>query len=866
MMARSINPHSMNTILVSRILFAATALALLPAHGAIPGMNIIRLTSPEPAADRNFGSTCVLNERYAVVSDASIPSDLGIINQGRVRVYDPATGSLLRTLKASHSATVQYFGRKLAIHGHLLLVGCYSEQVFLFDLNTGKQLRTFLRPGPDISSFFGEVMQLTDRHAIISHPSAAVYVYELGSQDPPLVLPPPDPNHIGWFGYSLYGYENILLVGHLFDASNKGMVHRFDLTTGQLLGSHPVLDGQLFDRLGSALAGAGHTAYVSNSPNSGPGKAYRITLDGMVGHAFNLDPMMGGDRKFHPAALSGNLAAWRAGGEVVLSDAKTLTPFLTITSADLETNSDLGSLGLAANRLLISAWKDNSAGAEAGAAFLVQTVSEPMPGAVVATRGEMAPGATDITYHSLTAAAIDSNGCVVLASSLRGKDSNKGRDTAVFDDLASKGVLDLLVKSRDDLGSGLRVASVTAPLMNNGYALFTARLAGTGVTSASNRMVLRSKGTSVLPLLRTGQALPVFGGDPLGSFGTLAQSATTSYFSTVVRLRGTSAATDSGLLMAHSNMANLTDGLREGQATGITDVDFAQFLPRVSHSQGAVAFTSMVSGPTAQNQALFVRAFGGAPTLAARKGSPASGIAGTVFSSFLAENTVHLNHVVFRAKVSGIGIKPTNNEGIWQGPPAMPNLVARTGTQVPGFTAGVVWSRFLQVCPQNDRILLRARLRGPGIKTSNDEVLFLYQENQNFLLLYREGETLPGMNGARGGVIRRLEAHSDGSYQLIVSLGKASVATNLALLGGNTFKSTPGSTLRRAELKLRKGTVMAVSSGGSGARLTSLNFAHPLTRDASGMGCKGLPSVTCQAGTLMRLTFKNRSLQLVRLP
>ena len=844
-----------------------TSAMVLPVQAALPGLTITRLTSPEPAPGRNFGSSAVLTERFAVVSDTSIPSDLGIIIQGRVHVYDAATGKLLRTLKPTHPSTVKNFGRELAVHGHLLLVGCYTEQVFLFDLNTGKQLRTFLRPGPENYSFFGDSLELTDRHAIIAHPGVAVYAYELGNDNPPLALLPPDPNFTGWYATAIYSHDNLLLVGHLFDATNKGVVHRFDLTTGHLLGSHQAPAGQVIDRFGSFMAGSGQTAFVSNEANSGAGKAYRITLGGEVGPAFNLDPLMGGDRKFHPGSIAGNLAAWWAAGDVVVSDVQTLTPFLTITSTDLDSNGFIGLPALAANRLLLPCEADNGAGAAAGAVFLVQTLSEPLAGSVIAVRGEAAPGAADITFHGLNAAALDTSGRVVLASSLRGKGSNRGRDSAVFDDLANAGALDLVTKSRDDLGSGLRVASLTTPLMNNGNALFTARLGGAGVTAANQRMILRSDGTNVLPLLRTGQPLPVFSGDLLAAFGTVAQSASTSYFSTVVRLRGgATAANDSGLLMAHSTMANLSDGLREGQATGITDVDFAQFLPRVSHAQGAAAFTCMLSGPANANQGLFVRAFGGAPTLVARKGAPAPGITDAVFSSFLAENAVTLNHVVFRAKVSGPGIKATANEGLWQGPPAMPNLVARTGSQVPGMSTGVVWSRFLQVCPQNDRLLLRARLRGPGIKTSNDEVLCLYQENQTFLVLYREGEALPGMNGARGGAIRRLEAHQDGSYQLTIGLGRSSAATNLAWLGGSTLKSTPGSSLRRPELKLRKGTVMALRPSATAARLTTLDFAHPQTRDASGMSCKGLPSVTHQAGTLMRLGFRDRSLGVVRLP
>ncbi len=861
----------MNSAFLPKLVSLAAAFAFLPAHAAIPGMKITRLASPDPAEGRLFGSACVLTDRFAVVADPSIPSDLGVINQGRVRVFDAASGKLVRSLKASHPATVQNFGRTLAVHGSLLLVGCYSEQVFLFDLNTGKQLRTFLRPGPENAAFFGHAMQLTERYAIISHPGTAVYAFDLANTEPPLALLPPDPNNIGWYGASVYCHDDILLVGHLFDSTNKGAVHRFDLATGQLLGSVQAPDGQVFERFGSFIGGAGQSVFVGNSPTVAAGKAYPLALTGEIGPAFSLDPEPGDNRSFYAGAVSGNLAAWRAGGDVVISEASGSNPFLTIKGSHLETNSAISDIGLAANRLLLGCRQDDNAGANAGAAFLVQTVSEPMPGAVVAIRGQPAPGAADSTFNNLSASALNSAGRVVVASSLRGKGSNRGRDSAVFDDIASAGMLDLLAKSRDDLGMGLRIASVAAPVMNFSNALFTAKIAGTGVTTANNRLILRSNGIDVAPLLRTGQPMAAFDGVALASFGALSQSDSTSYFSTVIRLRGGAGGAtpqnDTGLLTMHSSMASLTDGVREGSPAGVGGVDFGRFLPRVSHLNGAAAFTTMLSGASAANQAIFTKAFGGMPNLVARKGSPAPGIDGAVFSSFLAENVTATNSVLFRAKVSGQGIKTSGNEGLWFGPAATPGLVAQTGSPVPGLATGVVWSRFLQLCPQNDRLLIRARLRGPGIKAANDEILCLYQEDKSFLILYREGEPLPGLDGARGGAIRRLEADSDGTYRLIVSLSKSRAAANLALLGGNTFKASAatGSSLRKPELLLRKGSPL--SNGlGSGARLTRLAFANMLTQDASGMSCKGLPSVTGSAGTLMRLTFSDRRLQIVRLP
>lgn len=794
-----------------------------------------------------------------------------MINQGRVRVYDAATGRLLRTLKASYPTNVTNFGRTLAVHGNLCLVGCYTEQVFLFDLNTGKQLRTFLNPGPDGNSFFGQAMQLTERHAIIVEPGEGVYVYELANTNPPLALTPPDPMFGGWYGVSIYAHDNVLLVGQLFpDASNKGVVLRYDLNSGQLLGVIQPANGSAFDRFGSEIKGSGQTAFVAT--DKGFNEAYPLSLSGQLGSPFNLDPEPPAVfRRFLPGALDGNLIAWWAEGSIVLSDLTKRERLMVIKPEDLGTDFNFSDVGLASNRMLIGAAYDDTAAEDAGAVFLIQSVLEPLPGSTVAIRGDSAPGAAGITFNSLAATAMNSTGRVAVLSSLSGAGSNAGGDSGVFDDLATVGLLDLAAKSRDDFGAGVKIASVAAPVMNDGNALFSALLTGTGVVSTNNRCLLRSNGTDVSALLRTGQTLASFSGATLSAFGPVAQSGSTGYFSSVITLRsgvgGTTSANDSGLIIAHNSTPDVSYGQREGSPTNIAGVNFGQFIPRVSYQNSIAAFTAMVAGAPGQNQGVFVKTFGGASTLVARKGSPAPGIAGGVFSSFLSENVTPMSDVIFRAKVAGPGISASNNEGIWLGPAGTPSLLARMGSAAPGMPSGVVWSRFLQICPQTNRILIRALLRGTGVTKANDEVLYLYQEDGSFLVLYREGDQALGCNGARGGSIKRLEANIGGSYGFIIGLTGVKSSSNLALLGGNTFKgsATAGNSLRRPELKLRKGRIFSTGLLGKAA-LTSITFANTQTQDSTGMSCKGLPNVTGGTGSVMRLSFSDRSVQIVKIP
>ena len=558
-----------------------------------------------------------------------------------------------------------------------------------------------------------------------------------------------------------------------------------------------------------------------------------------------------------------------AGHEYLVADGRRLDVKKVIPTEQIGTTLWPDSSSLAANRLLLSFASDSTYGTDAGAAYLVQLIAEPPAGDPIATKGHPAPGAPAIAFNDLKFAAISPTGRVLVSTTLSGAGSNRGRDSGAFDDLAAAGALDLVAKSRDDLGSGLKIGSVSLPLMNDTNGLLQVTLAGTGVNSLNNKSVLRDDGTATTQLLRTGQAMADFGGSALRSFGQVAQSVTTGHLTTSITLRagtgGATAANDSGLIFVRESDGAVLGATREGAATPIMGVNYGQFIPRVGYENSLAVFATMLSGPAAENQAVFSKNHTGTMATVARKGAAAPGAGGALFSSFLGETATSSGQSAFRATLSGSGVNATNNQGVWRGSGTL-KLIARMGSSAPVNQPGVVWARFLQVCPQTTGTLIRGLLRGPGITSANDEILCYHRADEAFQVLWREGELVHGCNGSKAGPISRMEVSATGPYRLLVKLAASPASRNLALLGGDTTlgSDSAASGLRQPKLLLRKGTLIGYNALTLPLRVTSLSFTHAGSQDASGISCKGLPGITGPGGTLIKVSFSDRSTSLMR--
>ncbi|MCB1208129.1 MAG: hypothetical protein KDK97_02320 [Verrucomicrobiales bacterium] len=869
-------------IISQRIHFAALAIAtlLFPSSGgaALPGLKITKIYSPIPGPSRFFGDSGALTDRHAILCEPGA--------DGAAHVYDAATGNFLRSLRANDAAAGSIFGSSVAAFGSRVLVGATSfgeaNAAYLFDLNTGKQLAKYVPPAVLAENIFARSVFLTATHAICTDPNnasakGAAYVFDIATGSL-VTLTAPDGMAGDSFGNGVYCHGNLLAIGAPRHGG-KGAIYRWDLSNGQYLGK--VMPSSLApdDDFGELITGSGKRMYVAASGRavggvSNAGALYAVNLDGTIeAEDINFDPNSAIGRYFgYAIAQQGNLIAVTAEQDTVIGDVARRVPLLVIPKNEAGEYAEVR--GLAANRLLLADSANDTLANRAGMACIVQTLPEPLSGTSIAAVGDSAPGAAGISFKGLQEAAINSSGQMVLGSSLAGIGSNSGKDFGVWSDRATGNLLELSLKSRDDLGSGVKIASPRSVNVGSNVAIMQATLTGSGINGTNNRALFRDNGTDTAQVLRTGQnitSVTSMNGTRLGSFSQVVQGGSSQVGTSVTLRSGSSpvsSKSDSGILIVNSSTGTTIGTEREGSPVmGMSGVTYGQFAPRYALQSSISAFTAAIVGSTGGNQAIFTKSLGNDAMAAAVKGQPAPGAGGALFSSFVGETVNASSRVHFRATLSGAGVNATNNQGIWLHDGVALKLIARTGDPITGLP-GLVWSRFLHAWPMTGRMIIRAQLRGAGVTSKNDEAIILYQEDGSFLKLFREGDIVPECDGLRAGAFQRVEVAGVGwEYRILVPLVGSSATRNQALLRGNVGKGSVSiaQIMRTPELMLRKGSVVTSPLGGKVA-ITSIAFANSLTQDATGVGGKGLPSVVSDAGTLLKLALTGGSVQIVNQP
>ena len=391
-------------------------------------------------------------------------------------------------------------------------------------------------------------------------------------------------------------------------------------------------------------------------------------------------------------------------------------------------------------------------GGFAGSLQLIAREGDPAPFTAGAFFGDFLAGST-ASIVSTQFDGFNRNGRVMFLAPLVGGDvAGTTNDVAMY--TGTPGALTIAVRKGQTMLPGLTAASLYADnKMAGDRILYNLQLAGAGVTAANDESLwLYTPGLGNTLLVREGAAAP-----------------------------GTAGAVFSGSLALSS--------------TGISANGRFEFV------------TSLSGGDTtaANDQAIYLAdTTGAAPTLLARKGSPAPGT-DAVFLGF----SPFFSHVsdagvgTIQAQVTGGTVNATNDNGIWAGTPGSLSLVARAGvTPIQGSNGSTCQQIIAHVMDYSDfGFVFPCDLTGPDVFPGhNSRGLVAWTPAKGLFLIFRQGqdlEVVPGMSRPQtfaGGLVQF--GNSDGRALALSHTGTLAITVGLdpgisiATVDLNCFPST----------------------------------------------------------------------------
>jgi hypothetical protein len=210
----------------------------------------LRIPAPAPATGSNFGLQVAVQNDFVIAS--AFRSNLAAVDAGAVFVFSSA-GQLLTSITDPTPSALHLFGTSLAVSGTEVLVGASNHggqvgRVNRFDLRTGASKGTLVATDGQTGDLFGAAMAARGNLAIVGAPgtddngtdAGSAYVFDLntGRQVRKLFLPSGSTS--ASFGISVAIWGNQAVVGALYDddiAENSGAAYLFRT----IIGTAPLL-------------------------------------------------------------------------------------------------------------------------------------------------------------------------------------------------------------------------------------------------------------------------------------------------------------------------------------------------------------------------------------------------------------------------------------------------------------------------------------------------------------------------------------------------------------------------------------------------------------------------------------------------
>ncbi len=255
------------------------------------GERLLTFPNPHPGPEPGdqFGRAVAAVGRNVLIGAAF--DDTEAADSGAAYLYEGTTGQLLLELWDPTPSFNDGFGRSVASLGNNMLVGAYQKQVgaavdagkaYLLNGTTGSLIRTFQKPTPVSGDNFGRSVYPIGNNVLVGAPgddtggvdAGAVYLFDGNTGQPLRVFRNPTPAFEDEFGNEIAATGNTVIVGaHQDDlgAMNAGVVHLFDLNTGDLIRTIPNPTPAAGDKFGRSMTVVGSNQVLVGAPFDGFG-------------------------------------------------------------------------------------------------------------------------------------------------------------------------------------------------------------------------------------------------------------------------------------------------------------------------------------------------------------------------------------------------------------------------------------------------------------------------------------------------------------------------------------------------------------------------------------------------------------------
>lgn len=750
------------------------------------GKLLRRIPSPAPKFAGAFGLSVALQGSTVLVG-APGESVTGVSNSGIVHAFNASTGV---KLWSTPGVAGQRLGGALAVSGDRLIVGApagsvsgypsLSGSVVFLHRATGAKTAEFTLNGPVANDRFGASVAISGSLVAVGAPGRDVdghtdigvlLLLDAANESTPvvaLVKSPFDRAHMGFGSTVAITRETVLVGSPTYDGFNDsiGRIDAFT-TTGTHLREfeNPHTQSTQRRQQGRALAASGWLAIT--------GMKMLSNTDGMG----------------------------------VLHDIRGGSTYVELAPHTETEGENFGcSVAMDDQTIVIGDDAQPIDSLTTGAVWVLRQPRQPMQNSLLVARsGDAAPGLFNIQYTGFSDAVLAEtmSSTAMFRASLKGQGVTTSNNSAVFNNWTGS-LQDLLLrKGSTALGT---LSAFGRPYFSSGATVRPMLPA----TIGGKAYVLRDTGATLETDIRIGAtpANPSWGGSisaiRASTSGTNADT-TLFVYTAKAGVNGATTATDSRIASYNSTDGAHKDLIREGDTSPDMTRKYGQIFPRIASAKDHFVFACTLSGDTAGNTALVLKKSGAAATIIAQKGQSVAGLS-VPLSSFIGEGVNRDGSVVYRALLAGgteALLLKLHNGGTAR--------VAIKGDLAPGAGAGVRFASFPRyfIGPDNT-VLFTARLSGTGVKSTNDMSVWLKTNSATHLLM-REGSHARDCGSALISTIGSVELGTvNGAYAISATL-TGPAAQNQAVFFGQVTATTPA--LLAPQLNLRKGAWIERTGG-----------------------------------------------------